>query len=212
MMHFQRTATRAAAAVIVTAVALALAACGGSSNGGYGSSATSTSAPAKAVATSPATASSASAIPSTLTLTSDAFTNNGAIPAKYSCSGEATSPALAWNGAPAGTKAFALIVHDPDAPLAGGFTHWILFDIPGSATSVLAAVPAGANIPGGGAQLIAYRGMCPPVGASAHHYHFRLYALDASLDLNPDPTKNGAEAAMQGHILAQTDLVGLFGR
>ena len=153
-----------------------------------------------------------SAEASMLTLTSDGFANNGTIPVKYSCAGEGKSPALAWSGAPTGTKAFALIVHDPDAPLAGGFTHWILTDLPASAASIPAAVPAGETISGGGAQPVAYRGMCPPVGASAHHYHFRLYALDAPLGAAAGTSKDSVEAAMQGHILAQTDLMGLFGR
>lgn len=208
MMHIRRSSTHVATAVAITAGVLAVAACGGSSNSkGYGSSTTPTTAPAKSAA-----AISAPAIPSTLTLTSEAFTNDGTIPPKHSCSGEATSPALSWSGAPAGTKALALIVHDPDAPLAGGFTHWILVDLPGTATSIPAAVPVGDAIAGGGAQPVAYRGMCPPVGASAHHYHFRLYALDGTLVAAAGKSKDSVEAAMQGHILAQTDLVGLFGR
>lgn len=212
IVHIRRTATRGAAVIAITATVLALAACGGGSTNGYRSAATSTSAPAKAASSSTAAATSAPAIPSTLTLTSEAFTNDGTIPPKHSCSGEATSPALSWSGAPAGTKAFALIVHDPDAPLAGGFTHWILVDLPGTATSIPAAVPVGDAIAGGGAQPVAYRGMCPPVGASAHHYHFRLYALDGTLVAAAGKSKDSVEAAMQGHILAQTDLVGLFGR
>jgi Raf kinase inhibitor-like YbhB/YbcL family protein len=185
---------RSAAAVAIAAL-LALTACGG------GSSNKSTASPTK-----PATQPTIAAF----TLTSDAFVNNGDIPVKYSCSGESTSPALSWSGTPAGTKAFALIVHDPDAPLAGGFTHWILVDLPATATAIPAAVPAGNAINGG--QPIAYRGMCPPVGAAPHHYHFRLYALDASLGGAAGQTKESVEAAMQGHILAQTDLIGLFGR
>ena len=162
---------------------------------------------------------------SMLTLTSEGFANNGTIPVKYSCSGEGKSPALAWSGAPAGMKAFALIVHDPDAPLAGGFTHWILIDLPATVTSILAAVPPGDTVAGTGGlsdgtpfnafmglQPVAFRPMCPPVGASAHHYHFRLYALDGPLGASAGTSKDSVEAAMQGHILAQTDLVGLFGR
>jgi Raf kinase inhibitor-like YbhB/YbcL family protein len=148
----------------------------------------------------------------TLTLTSDAFANNGTIPVKYSCSGEATSPPLAWSGAPAGTKAFALIVHDPDAPLAGGFTHWIVTDLPASATSLPAAILTGSTIAGGGSQLIAYRGMCPPVGAGAHHYRFTLYALDASLGLPPGKSRDEVIAAMGRHTLAMAEIVGLFSR
>ena len=212
-MHIRRSAQRAAAATIVTTIALAVAACGGSSNGnGYGTSATSTSTPAKAAATSIAVAPSAPAVPSTLTLTSDAFTNNGTIPTVHSCSGAATSPALAWSSAPAGTKAFALIVHDPDAPLPGGFTHWLVIDLPGKTTSLSPGILQDSPFPGGAEQLIGYRGMCPPVGASAHHYHFRFYALDAALGAAAGTAKDTVEAAMQGHILAQTDLVGLFGR
>ena len=159
-----------------------------------------------------APASQASPGASALTLTSDAFANNGDIPVKYSCSGEATSPPLAWSGAPAGTKAFVLIVHDPDAPLAGGFTHWIVVDLPGTATSLQPAILQDATISGGGKQLIGYRGMCPPEGSAPHHYHFRLYALDAALSGAAGQTKESVEAAMQGHILAQTDLIGLFSR
>jgi hypothetical protein len=186
------------------AAMLLLAGCGGG-----GSSSTPT---AGVAATASATATQAAgSAGSTLTLTSDAFVVGGTIPATYSCTGAGTSPALAWSGAPAGTQSFALIVHDPDAPLAGGFTHWIAIDLPGSAMSLPAAVPTGA-IAGGGSQPIAYRGICPPVEAAAHHYHFRLYALDTTLGSGAGVTKESVEAAMQGHVLAQTDLVGLFGR
>ena len=198
---------RSAAIAIAIVALLALTACGG------GSSYRSTASPTKPAASPAYAASSTNAAPaSTLTLTSDAFANNGTIPMKYSCSGESTSPALAWSGAPAGTKAFALIVQDPDAPLAGGFTHWILVDLPAAVTSLPAAVPSDGTIAGGGSQAVAYRGMCPPVGAAPHHYHFRLYALDAALGGAAGQTKDSVEAAMQGHILAQTDLIGLFSR
>lgn len=190
-----RSTIRAATALALVAT-LAFTACGGSNS----KTAPATSAPSTA------------AVASTLTLTSDAFANNETIPVTYSCNGGGTSPALAWSGAPAGTKAFALIVHDPDAPLPGGFTHWIVVDLPASASSLPAAVPAGAAIAGGGTQLTAYRGMCPPPGAAAHHYHFRIYALDAQVGAASDTSKTDVEAAMQGHILAQTDLVGLFNR
>jgi Raf kinase inhibitor-like YbhB/YbcL family protein len=199
-MTYRRSAIRATAAAFVSATAAVFAACGGGSS--Y------TSAPAE----SSTRAAISTPLRSTLTLTSDAFANNGTIPTAYTCAGAGTSPALAWSGAPAATTEFVLIVHDPDAPLAGGFTHWIVVDLPAAASSLPAAVPAGDTIAGGGSQLVAYRGMCPPAGAAAHHYHFRLYALGSPVDLNPDPTKDSVEAAIQGHILAQTDLVGLFGR
>ncbi|MEK7693603.1 MAG: YbhB/YbcL family Raf kinase inhibitor-like protein [Chloroflexota bacterium] len=198
-----RTVVRAANAISIIAATLVFTACGGGSS--YKTSPTATSAPATAAAP-------ASPAPSTLTLTSDAFANNATIPVTYSCNGGGTSPSLAWSGAPAGTKAFALIVHDPDAPLPGGFTHWIVVDLPASASSLRAAVPAGDAIAGGGTQVTAYRGMCPPPGAAAHHYHFRLYALDAQAGAAPGTSKTDVEAAMQGHILAETGLVGLFSR
>ncbi len=195
-----------------------LAGCGGGGDGAdaipttSGATITAETATATAVpATATATAESTRA-PSTLALTSDAFTNDGAIPVKHSCNGDGTSPALSWTGVPAATKSFALIVHDPDAPVEGGFTHWIVTDIPAAAWSLPAAVPAAGVIPGGGVQLVAYRGMCPPAGAAAHHYHFRLYALDSVVGAGAGSTKASVEAAMQGHILDETDLVGTFGR
>ena len=200
-MTYRRRAIGATAAVLVSATAVVFAACGGGSSYRY--------APAAASSTPAATS---TAVRSPLTLTSDAFGNDGTIPTTYTCAGAGTSPGLAWGGAPAGTKAFVLIVHDPDAPLAGGFTHWIVTDLPGAASSLPAAVPAAEVIAGGGTQAVAYRGMCPPAGAAAHHYHFRLYALDAPLGAAAGATKESIEAAMRGHILAQTDLVGLFGR
>ncbi len=171
-----------------------------------------TSTPTTGATTTAAPTIAPTASASTLTLTSDAFTNDGTLPVTHSCSGAGTSPALTWTGVPAGTKSFTLIVHDPDAPLAGGFTHWIVTDLPATATSLPAAVPAGATIATGGTQITAFRGACPPVGATAHHYHFRLYALDTVLGAAAGQTKETVEAAMKTHILAETDLVGLFAR
>jgi Raf kinase inhibitor-like YbhB/YbcL family protein len=191
---------RRSAVAIAIAALLAFTGCGGGS--GYKTAASPTRAPA---------GSGSPGVPA-LTLTSDAFVNNGDIPVRYSCSGEATSPPLAWSGAPAGTKAFALIVHDPDAPLAGGFTHWIVIDLPGTATSLQPAILQDATIPGGGEQLTGYRGMCPPVGAGAHHYHFELYALDAPLGLAPGKSREEVIVAMGRHTLAMAEIVGLFSR
>ncbi len=152
-----------------------------------------------------------------LVLTSPAFTDNATIPASYSCNGQNTSPALNWSGAPAGTKSFALILHDPDAPISGGFTHWVIFNIPPAVTSLSAAVPNQATLSSGavqgdnGAGNLGYTGPCPPTGAS-HHYEFRLYALDQMLNLSSGATKAQVETAMSGHILAQTKLTGLFQR
>jgi len=195
------------ASILLPAILL-LAACGEDDD--------TTPTPTTGAATTPASTAAPTVAPTastaTLTLTSDAFTNDGTLPVTHSCSGDGTSPALTWTGVPDGTQSFTLIVHDPDAPLAGGFAHWIVTDLPASATSLPAAVPAGVTIAGGGTQLAAFRGACPPVGAAAHHYHFRLYALDTVLGDAAGQTKDTVEAAMQTHILAETDLVGLFGR
>jgi Raf kinase inhibitor-like YbhB/YbcL family protein len=157
-----------------------------------------------------------SASASTFSIASGAFADGTAIPAQYTCSGAGTSPALRWSGAPSGTKSFALIMDDPDAPLQGGFTHWVAFDLPGSASALPANVPSG-DIASGGRQGAngrgqpAYTGPCPPAGAP-HHYHFRLYALDAPLGLAAGASKAAVLAALQPHILAQAEIVGLYGR
>ncbi len=148
-------------------------------------------------------------------LSSPAFTNDGAIPSKYTCDAGATnpSPALSWRDAPAGTKSFALILHDPDAPMAGGFTHWVLFDIPATTMSLPEGFqPGSIGVSGtSGFRRPGYGGPCPPSGS--HHYRFTLSALDApSLGLQPGATKTDLEKAMQGHVLATADLVGTYQR
>ncbi len=145
-----------------------------------------------------------------LQLTSDAFTNGQSIPAKYSCKGKNISPALAWNEPPAGTKSFALIVDDPDAPM-GTWVHWVLFNIPAETRSLQEnanpnAISAGKNSSGN----MRYDGPCPPSGT--HRYFFKLYALDAALSLSPGATKEQVLQAMQSHILAQGELMGTFSK
>lgn len=149
------------------------------------------------------------------TLTSPAFTSGGNIPSKYTCDAGAQnpSPALAWREAPAGTKSFALIMHDPDAPIAGGFTHWVLFDIPASTSGLPEGFqPGSAGVSGNsGFRRAGYGGPCPPSGV--HHYHFMLSALDlATLGLAAGATKADVEKAMQGHVLGTAELVGLYQR
>ena len=152
-----------------------------------------------------------------LSLTSPAFADNAAIPGKYSCDGQNTSPELKWSGAPSGAKSLALIMHDPDAPRAGGFTHWVIFNIPPTAKGLTEAMPKQAQLTDGTVQgnngrgEPGYTGPCPPAGP-AHHYEFKLYALDRLLILGIGSTKDEIEAAMAGHILAQTQLTGLFQR
>ena len=141
-----------------------------------------------------------------LKITSPAFTENGMIPAKYSCEGGESSPRLHISDIPAGAKTLALILHDPDAPMAGGFTHWVLWnlDVNGDIPENFKGAEQGYN----SMKQTGYKGMCPPTGT--HHYHFMVYALDTKLELNKSTDKAGLEKAMQGHILATGDLVGLY--
>lgn len=148
-------------------------------------------------------------------LTSPAFTDGGAIPSKYTCDAGPTnpSPALAWKEAPAGTQSFALILHDPDAPLAGGFTHWVLYDIPANASSLPEGFqPGSVGVSGNsGFRRAGYGGPCPPSGV--HHYHFTLSALDvATLGLAAGATKADVEKAMDGHVLGKAELIGTYQR
>jgi hypothetical protein len=138
------------------------------------------------------------------------------MPANHSCDGVDASPALKWDGVPAGTKSFALVCDDPDAP-GGSWVHWVIYGIPAGAselpenvakTDVVAGLKQGVNDFG----RVGYGGPCPPRGHGAHHYHFRLYALDADLNLAPRLSRRQFEAAMKGHVLAQTELVGTYQR
>jgi Raf kinase inhibitor-like YbhB/YbcL family protein len=151
-----------------------------------------------------------------MTVTSSAFAPNSSIPAKYTCEGADTSVPLAWSGAPAGTKSFALIVDDPDAPDPQApkmtYVHWVVYDIPvsvdglGEGTST--RLPSGAREGVNDWKRTGWGGPCPPVGR--HRYYFKLYALDIVLgDLNA-PTKPVLENAMRGHVLAQGELVGTY--
>src|SRR5438270_684375 len=128
-----------------------------------------------------------------LQLTSSAFQPHGSIPKQFTCEGNNISPELAWKNAPAGTKSLALIVHDPDAPRPGGFTHWVAYNIPASISQIAENAPHDNKLPGGGLQgkndygETGYKGPCPPSGT--HHYYFYLYALDTELKLKPDVNK-----------------------
>ena len=148
-------------------------------------------------------------------ISSPAFTDGGNIPSKFTCDAGTTnpSPALSWKDAPANTKSFVLIVHDPDAPLAGGFTHWVLFDIPATTMQLPEAFQAGSvGVSGNsGFRRQGYGGPCPPSGS--HHYHFMLSALDVpTLGLQPGATKADVEKAMEGHVVGKTETVGLYQR
>jgi len=148
-----------------------------------------------------------------LSITSPAFTEGSNIPSKFTCDAGQTSPspALAWKDAPANTKSFVLILHDPDVPMPGGFTHWVLFDIPASTTQLPEGFqPGSVGVSGNtGMRRQGYMGPCPPTGV--HHYHFTLAALDVpSLGLQAGASKADVEKAMEGHVVGKAGLVGLY--
>jgi Raf kinase inhibitor-like YbhB/YbcL family protein len=155
-------------------------------------------------------------VPLGLELTSSAFGEGEAIPARYTCDGEDISPALSWSEPPAETESLVLIMDDPDAPV-GTWDHWVVFDLPPGTRSLPEAVPPGQAVAGGGVQGrnswkdAAYGGPCPPRG-SEHRYIFALYALDARLDLDANADKGDVEKAMADHILARGQLTGRYGR
>ena len=154
-----------------------------------------------------------------LSLTSPAFKDGSAIPTQFTCDGQDRSPALSWSGAPDGTASFTLIVEDPDAP-SGTFIHWVLYDIPAHVQSLPEGVAKGPTLASlGGAKqgqtgfkgTPGYGGPCPPKGP-AHHYHFRLFAVDKPLGLAPGASRDDVVQAMRGHELARGELVGLYAR
>lgn len=146
----------------------------------------------------------------TLTLNSPAFQEGESIPNKYTCDGENVSPPLSWSGAPEEAESLVLFVDDPDAP-SGTFVHWVLFNIPADLDS-LAEGDSGGGIQGRTSfRQQSYGGPCPPRG-SEHRYFFKLYALGASLELQPSVTKAEVEAAMRGQVLAQGQLIGVYSR
>ncbi len=135
-------------------------------------------------------------------LLSSTFEPNATVPVTMvakDCGGQNISPQLHWDGAPKGTKSFALIVHDPDAPHPGGFYHWIVQAIPASTSTIDA----------GTTKFAGYYGPCPPPG-KVHHYHFTLYALDETIDDSGSIDAQALPARIKGHVLGQTTLTGLY--
>ncbi|MFB3883152.1 MAG: YbhB/YbcL family Raf kinase inhibitor-like protein [Armatimonadota bacterium] len=151
------------------------------------------------------------------TLTSSAFKEGEPIPRKYTCDGDSVSPPLSWTTPPAKTLELALICDDPDAP-RGTFTHWVLYGLPARTTSLPESVPktetlatlGGAKQGKNSADRVGYTGPCPPSGL--HHYHFMLFALDAKTGLKPGATEKELRSAMNGHIIGQAELVGVYSR
>ena len=150
-------------------------------------------------------------------ITSPAFAPSGSIPSKYTCEGSDTSPSLEWSDAPSGTKSFALIVDDPDAPDPAKpqrtYVHWVVYNIP-PGTTKLPENAAKSGLPNGAMQgsndwkKQTYGGPCPPIGR--HRYFFKVYALDTDLTFASPPTKADLEKAMQGHVLGNAELIGTY--
>ena len=147
-------------------------------------------------------------------ITSTAFTHAGDIPTRHTCEGQDISPPLAWRDTPAGTRGTALIVDDPDAPDPSApkmtWVHWVLYNLPpaGELAEAARTLPAGALLGLNDWKRTGYGGPCPPIGR--HRYFFKLYALDAMLPDLRRPTKAQLEKAMQGHVLAQAELIGTY--
>ena len=148
-------------------------------------------------------------------ITSTAFEEGGMIPSKYTCDGSDISPPLAWTGVPDGTQSIALICDVGVAPM-GTWVHWVIFNFPPDTTELPEDVPPGPELPDGSRQgetdfgRIEYGGPCPPSGT--HRYYFRIYTLDAMLDLESGATKAQLLDAMEGHILAEGELMGQYQR
>jgi len=151
-----------------------------------------------------------------LEIGSKAFSAGETIPKKFTCDGPDVSPKLNWNEPPAKTQGFALIMDDPDAPV-GTWVHWVLFDLPADTRELAEGVAKQDQLANGARQgrndfgKIGYGGPCPPQG-NPHRYFFKLYALDAKLNLKAGASKADAERAMKGHLLAQAELMGRYGR
>jgi hypothetical protein len=152
-----------------------------------------------------------------LEISSPVFENGGAIPARFTCEGQDTSPPLEWRGAPPGTKSLVLIVDDPDAPDPAAprmtWVHWVLANLPPDTAGLAEAIAPG-SLPAGTVEGVnawkrtRYGGPCPPIGR--HRYFHKLYALDRDLAGLKHPTKAQVEAAMHGNVLAQAELVGTY--
>lgn len=144
-----------------------------------------------------------------LKLSSPAFQGHGAIPRRHAGDGEDVAPPLEWSGVPEGTKGFAVVVHDPDAPLVDGFTHWVAYGIPADATSLREGggeTIAGTNSFGN----TGYNGPAPPPAHGTHHYYFWLYALDENIDLEPGLDRRTLLERIEDHVIEQARIVGTY--
>jgi Raf kinase inhibitor-like YbhB/YbcL family protein len=154
--------------------------------------------------------------PGQMEIKSPAFRNGGEIPRKHTCDGGDASPRLTWTEAPPGSQTFALIADDADAP-GGTWVHWVIYDLPATTKELPEGIAAGETLDTGAKQGVndfrktGYGGPCPPPGA-AHRYYFRLYALDAATNLKPRATKKQVLDAIKGHVVAEAELMGKYGR
>lgn len=164
----------------------------------------------------------AQAAPAAITVTSATLTANETIPKDHTADGKNLSPALAWSGAPAATRQFALVCDDPDVPMPGGFVHWVVYKIPGTAKGLPAELPMDATLTAppeiagtiqglSGFRRAGYRGPAPPPG-KPHHYTFTVYALDAELPLAEGLNRTQLMEAIKGHIIGQGALVSIYER
>ncbi len=164
----------------------------------------------------------AQAAPAAITVTSPTLKANETIPKDHTADGKNLSPALAWSGAPAATKQFALVCDDPDVPMPGGFVHWVVYKIPGAAKGLPGELPMDATLTAppevagtiqgvSGFRRAGYRGPAPPPG-KPHHYTFTVYALDAELPLEPGLNRTQLMEAIKGHIIGQGSLVSIYER
>ena len=148
-------------------------------------------------------------------ITSPFFDQGGMIPVEYTCDGKDISPALEWIGIPENSKSLALICDDPDAP-AGDWVHWVIFNIPATATGLPEHMPPNKVFENGARhglndfRKLGYGGPCPPSGT--HRYFFKIFALDIEIDLPPGSTKNDLVKAMKGHIVSKGELTGRYKR
>ena len=155
-------------------------------------------------------------------LTSSVFDDDSRIPKRHTVDGTDVSPPLAWSDVPDGTAELALVVDDPDAPRAEPWVHWLLYGIPADCRALDEGLPRRERLdePAGARQgrnsfssnNLGYRGPAPPRGHGTHHYHFRLHALDRTLDVPPGADREKLEAALEGHVLATAELTGTYER
>lgn len=149
-------------------------------------------------------------------LKTPAFNPGAEIPEPFTCDGANSSPALVWSTPPEGTRTFALIMDDPDAP-GRTWVHWVLYDLPATERELPEGVAPTGTLPSGARQgrnsfgKTGYGGPCPPPGP-AHHYYFRLYALDTELNLRAGATRAQIDRAIRGHVLADAELMGQYRR